>query len=272
MPLALYVFDVVERTVIYSNRKVWDELGYSQVDIERYGLEQLKFLLHPDDIQALPRLLSLWENAKNGEIYESEFRVRNAAGEWRWFGGHHTVFRRSNSNRVIEIIGTAQNITERKQAEKVRRELELQMLHTQKLESLGVLAGGIAHDFNNLLTVILSYASVVLTKVGDDSPISPMLQEIETASLRAADLTRQMLAYAGKGNFIIQPVQLNVLVEEMTKLLKTAISKKSTIELNLMPATLNGDATQINQVVMNLVTNASDSLENNVGKFGLKPE
>jgi signal transduction histidine kinase len=97
-----------------------------------------------------------------------------------------------------------------------------------------------------------------------------MLLEIEKAAHRAADLTQQMLAYSGKGKFVVQPVWLDRLVQEMAKLLNTVVSRKALMELDRKPATIEGDATQIRQVVMNLITNASDALESNVGRIRVR--
>src|SRR5205085_1719586 len=98
-------------------------------------------------------------------------------------------------------------------AEDERRKFEAKLQHAQKLESLGVLAGGIAHDFNNLLTGVLGNASLALLDLPAESPSRYWIQQIETAALRAADLTKQMLAYAGKGRFVIQPLNLSRIVE-----------------------------------------------------------
>jgi signal transduction histidine kinase/CheY-like chemotaxis protein len=166
--------------------------------------------------------------------------------------------------------GFIRDITERKQAEEERRKLESQILHGQKLESLGVLAGGIAHDFNNLLTAMLGNASLALMQLPDDAPTVPLLREIEQAAERAADLTRQMLAYSGKGRFEIQPLRLDDLVQEMANLLKGVVSKKAMVELNLEAATIEGGPTQLRQVIMNLIINASDALEGNVGSIRVR--
>lgn len=166
--------------------------------------------------------------------------------------------------------GFLRDITERKQAEAERLKLEAQILHGQKLESLGVLAGGIAHDFNNLLTVMLGNASLALMQLPDESPARSMLGEVQHAAERAADLTKQMLAYSGKGKFEIQPLRLDALVHEMAKLLKTVVSKKAMINLSLEAAGIEGDPTQIRQVLMNLIINASDALESNIGSIHVR--
>ena len=154
------------------------------------------------------------------------------------------------------------DITERKWAEDKRLQLERQMQQTQKLESLGVLAGGIAHDFNNLLTIVLGNASLALDELPQLSPARDSLQAIEKTSLRAAELCRQMLAYSGKGRFVIENIRLDDLIGEMISLFKASISKKAILNLNLKESLppMRGDPSQIRQVVMNLVINASEAI------------
>lgn len=154
------------------------------------------------------------------------------------------------------------DLTEQKKLENERLEMERKLLHTQKLESLGILAGGIAHDFNNLLMAILGHADLALSGISPVSPVRPQLEEIIIASRRAADLCRQMLAYSGKGRFIIERIILRDVIDEMIHLLKTCISKKAIINLNLeknLPL-IEGDPGQIRQLVMNLVINASEAI------------
>jgi signal transduction histidine kinase len=153
-------------------------------------------------------------------------------------------------------------IIERELAEEERRKVQVKLLHAQKLESLGVLSGGIAHDFNNLLVGILGNAGLAMLELPAESPARTTLHDIETAALRAAELTRQLLAYAGKGQFVVGPVNLSLLVEEMANLLATAVSKNARLDLQLegtIPP-VEADATQLRQVVMNLITNASEAI------------
>jgi len=141
-----------------------------------------------------------------------------------------------------------------------RRNLEEQLRHAQKLGSLGLLAGGGAHDFNNLLTGILGNASLVLEVVNPDQEVRGMLQDIIRASERAADLTRQLLAYAGKGKFVIEPVNVSSLVRDISELLR-AVPRTVDISLHLHPdlPLIEGDASQIQQLVMNLILNAVEA-------------
>jgi signal transduction histidine kinase/CheY-like chemotaxis protein len=164
------------------------------------------------------------------------------------------------------------DITDRKKAEEERRSLEAQVQHAQKLESLGVLAGGIAHDFNNLLTGILGNVSLALTKLPPGSDLTPTLGRVERAAERAAELTNQMLAYAGKGSFVVGSVDLNSVVRELLPLLQSSVTKNARLELDLDPAIseVDGDRSQVEQVLMNLITNASDALEENEGVIRLR--
>ncbi|MGE3527272.1 MAG: response regulator, partial [Gemmatimonadales bacterium] len=160
------------------------------------------------------------------------------------------------------VAALRREMAERLRAEEERRRLEQQLLHAQKLESLGVLAGGIAHDFNNLLVGVLGNASLALEELPEDSAVRETIKDVEVAALRAAELTRQMLAYAGRSVFEVQLIDLPRLVREMTHLLRAVISKKATLHFEFpadLPA-VNGDPTQLRQVVMNLITNASDAL------------
>ena len=159
--------------------------------------------------------------------------------------------------RVVVI-----DITGLKNAEEERLELERRLQHAQKLESLGVLAGGIAHDFNNLLMAITGNMDMALLNLPRESSARPWLEQCVHATAHAAKLTRQMLAYSGKGSFIVEHLDLSKVVSENAHLFKVALAGTVTIDLRLaaqLPAIM-ADAGQIQQVVMNLITNASEAL------------
>ena len=190
-------------------------------------------------------------------------------GDVKWFETFKTPIHDSTGG-VIGTVGLARDITERKRAEEQRRQLERQMQETQKLESLGVLAGGIAHDFNNLLVGVLANADLVLaalTRGEDREVISQRVTDIKQAALHAAGLTNQMLAYSGRGRFDVRSISINEMIHGMGHLLSASISKKAHVQYELavgLPE-VQADVAQMRQVIMNLITNASDALEGRTG-------
>ena len=163
-------------------------------------------------------------------------------------------------------IAVIEDITQRKRTESERRRLDRRIQQVQKLESLGVLAGGIAHDFNNLLMVILGNASLALQDLDPDQTAYGDIEQIESAAMRAADLTKQMLAYSGKGQFLVEPTDLSALVEEMSHLLGNSVAKGIDIDYQLeknLPL-VECDVSQLRQVVVNLTTNASEAEASNI--------
>ncbi|MDX2185789.1 MAG: PAS domain S-box protein [Opitutaceae bacterium] len=161
------------------------------------------------------------------------------------------------------VCTVSRDLTSRKAAEHERQLIEQQLRETQKLESLGVLAGGIAHDFNNLLTGILGNASLARDRLPEADPLHNPLLQVEKAAVRAAELCQQMLAYAGKGRVVVGPVDLSSLVEETANLLQVSIARRARLELRLMEnlPLVQADATQMRQIVMNLVLNAAEAID-----------
>ena len=180
-------------------------------------------------------------------------------------GRHYDVRAYSPSPGRFAVV--FHDLTEQLRAEEEKRKLEEQVRQAQKMESLGVLAGGIAHDFNNILMAVLGHAELALAEISPMSPARRSISEIATAAHRAAELCRQMLAYAGKASVVLERVDLRSLVEEMAHLLKTAISKKAILNLNLekgLPP-IKADPSQIRQIVMNLIINASEAIGDRSG-------
>jgi len=202
-----------------------------------------------------------------GRPFNREYRIRRVSDNaLRWAHGLGEL-EFDAKGRVTAMFGTIQDVTERHAIEVERQKLEAKVQQSQKLESLGLLAGGIAHDFNNLLTSILGNADLAKSELSPLTPARQSLEGIETASRRAADLCRQLLAYSGKGRFRIQPLDLRELVEEMGHLLQLSISKKAVLNFHFaqeLPA-VEADATQVRQVVMNLILNASEAIANRSG-------
>jgi two-component system cell cycle sensor histidine kinase/response regulator CckA len=168
-------------------------------------------------------------------------------------------------DRVVGVVGIAIDVTDEERAR-----VRLQDAH--KLESLGVLAGGIAHDFNNLLTAILGNASLLQMEYGNSLAMAGPLEQIEAAARRAAELCRQMLAYAGRGRFSLQPLDLNDLVRDMEELMSFTLPPNAAIELLLAPDVppILGDDSQLRQLVSNLVSNAAEALHGEGGTITVR--
>jgi PAS domain S-box-containing protein len=222
----------------------------------------------PDDYERWDaHFLSILRGQEKARV---ELRLLRADGSAFW--GRLDSIRRDGPDGAPMVRLSVTDITERKRAEEERLELERRLLHAQRLESLGVLAGGIAHDFNNLLMAILGNLELALMTL---SPVSPARDEITRAiqaSKRAADLTRQMLAYSGKGRYVVRKLDINELVEENAHIFRTAISRNVTLNLHLEPQLpfIEADAGQIQQVVMNLITNASEAVGEQAGMVSLR--
>lgn len=167
---------------------------------------------------------------------------------------------RANDGTILGVVLVFRDVSDARNAERERRLMEERLQQTAKLESLGVLAGGVAHDFNNLLVGILGNASLAREALPPDSEVNPMLNQVVAAAERAAELTRQMLAYAGKGRFFIERFRLGDLVRTTLPLIQASIPRAVRLEVETREESLvEADATQLQQIVMNLVINAGEA-------------
>ena len=212
----------------------------------------------------------LAEVVRTGEARQYEDQVWLPSGK-RWFVSRWQPQRdRDGALTGIQLI--ALDVTDRKDAEASEHALAEKLQQTQKLESLGVLAGGIAHDFNNLLSGILGNADLALLDLPPGSEARQPLEQVLQGARRAAELTKQMLAYSGRGRFVTETVSLPDLVAEMGKLLEVSISKKSVLryEFGEKLPSVDADVAQIRQVVMNLIINASEAIGERSGVIALR--
>ncbi len=208
---------------------------------------------------------------REGGLQIYEHRLQDASGRDRDVIFNKACF--SNlDGRIAGLVGTLTDVTAVKEAESNRRALERQVQEAHKMESLGLLAGGIAHDFNNLLIAILGRADLALLRMPSHDPGREDLNAIVTASHRAADLCRQMLTYSGRGRFVPEHFDVNAMIRELIGLLRVSISEKIDIGLDLEPDApcITADATQIRQVIMNLVTNAAEAIGDRSGNIRIR--
>ncbi|MBT0663659.1 PAS domain S-box protein [Geobacter pelophilus] len=266
--LGFWDWNIISGEVKRNSR--WAEMiGFTLEEIE-FTVGNWDTLIHEDD-----RALA-WQSINDHlagitPMHAVEYRMRCKDGQWKWIRDRAMVVEYSLDGQPTRMCGTHEDITQQKMAEEERNNLEKQLLHAQKLESLGVLAGGIAHDFNNILMAILGNADLALMRINKESPATENLHKIEQAAARAADLAKQMLAYSGKGKFVVENIDLNLILEGMLHMLEVSISKKAVLRFNLhhdLPA-VEADATQIRQIVMNLVINASEAIGDKSGVISI---
>ncbi|MEM9558302.1 MAG: PAS domain S-box protein [Acidobacteriota bacterium] len=246
--------------ILYTNPALDSMFGFEPGELIGQSFTVLATGEH--DLRALLRSVDSWQ----GEIPQR----RKDGGEI--LATVHAI--------SIEIDGSAHrvtvfdDVTARRRAEDESRRLDQRLLEAQKLESLAVLAGGVAHDFNNLLMVILGNASLALQDLAGGTPRREDLQTIESAALRAAELTRQMLAYSGKGCFVVEPLDLSDLVREIKGLVLSSLPDDARLELRLagdLPA-VDVDRAQLSQALMNLVRNAAEALPEGRGEIVLSTD
>ncbi len=250
-PVLIWVYD--ERGhATYVNRQV---LAFHGRSLEQLRGDGWKELVHADDRERVEGIVREAVASQRG--YQMEFRQLRSDGEYRWMLS--TAAPRFAGSDYAGHIGTMVDITQH------RRDRE-QGLAAQKLESLGVLAGGVAHDFNNLLGSILANSELLLADLPAGAAAREGIDRINAVAARAAEIVRELMTFAGQENPSFEPVDVSSLVREMLELLKVSISKLAVIRVELadgLPAVM-ANASQIRQVVMNLITNASEAL----GKLG----
>jgi PAS domain S-box-containing protein len=230
------------------------------------GRDGFAFVLPEHRERARAVAHQVWDSGVPADLEVPAHTLQGTVG---WYYLRLAAIRREG--QTVGLVASSRDITDRRRAEQERAALGQKLQQTQKLESLGVLAGGIAHDFNNLLTGVLGNANLARIESPPGSAAAPYLDQIEQICLRAADLCKQMLAYAGKGRFVIEHLDLNRVVSDMTHLLQVSIAKTVVLKLALAPRLppVRADASQLRQVVMNLVINASEALGDKSGVIGL---
>ncbi|MBN1410574.1 MAG: PAS domain S-box protein [Spirochaetales bacterium] len=249
---------------VFVNQRFRMLTGWSD---EKVDSSPFTDVVHPDDRQLLA------ENHLNriqGKLVPGihEIRFLHEDGSIKWVTLNAVLFKWMGKPASLCFI---RDITEKKWAEEERSRMELKMQQTQKLESLGILAGGIAHDFNNILMVIMSNIDLSMHDLPKNSGVVDNLKDAVKASQRAAELCRQMLAYSGRGRLVKEVVSLSECVKDMRHMIEVAVSKKITLKFDFREGTpaVEVDTTQLRQIIMNLVINASEAIGENKGTITL---
>lgn len=266
--LGLWDHDLVTDKVTRNER--WAEmLGYKLEEIDSRA-DTWRNLIHPDDVPLVNKMV---EDHEAGRVpfFKVEHRLKAKSGEWKWILNWGRVVERDKDGRPLRATGTHLDITERKQEEEERLKLEARVQQAQKFESLSIMAGSIAHQFNNLLMVVLGNLELVLFSLSSDSSARENIEAAEDAARRAAKLSSLMLTYVGQTEMNIQVIDISEIVTEMIGMLDLAHSKKAVLRFEpaLKPALFRGDASQVRQVVMNLVTNAAEAVGDSEGTISL---
>ena len=246
---------------LLANQAFCRLIGMTREQIE--GQSFAAMYCEADKERLMAQYLSQYHERKLEPHLEQNFTLWD--GRSIWLSVSNTLI--DEDSPTPRVLSVFRDETARKADEFSRLELERKIQHTQKLESLGVLAGGIAHDFNNLLVAILGNTELALLDVPPTSDIRVPLNDVIAAAQRASHLTHQMLAYAGRAKFAIEEIDLNDLIRELTQLLRVSISKSVRLELDLASSLprIKADASQIQQVTMNLITNASEAIGDRAG-------
>jgi len=251
--------------VTFVNRAGLELTGFTEDEfIGRSALD-----LIPPDLQAETLERKNARSAGNGGVFLYETVFLDANGGRIPMEVSSTLIPGSTAGDEPQVMLVARNISERMAVDQEQRELETRLMDAQKLESLGVLAGGIAHDFNNLLVTIMGNAELVRGDLPEGSANHHSLDAVLEAAGRAADLCRQMQAYAGHGKMSPRTVDLSRLIRDIQRLLQVSVSRRSHLHFELderLPQVMV-DETQIRQVVMNLVSNAAESLGEQGGEI-----
>ncbi|HEY9162094.1 MAG TPA: PAS domain S-box protein [Desulfomonilia bacterium] len=262
---AIFIHDLKDGSILDVNRRMCEMYSYTHEEALALDIESISEGHPPyssDDatekIRAAqtkgPQLFEWMAKDKYGKIFWVEVNLKLS-----FIGGKEVV------------MAIVRDISERKKNEEERQNLEKQLHHAQKLESLGVLAGGIAHDFNNILMAILGNSELGLMNTPDGSPLRPRFEAIIKASLRASEICKQMLAYSGKGRFIIQSIDITDVIREMMPMLEVSVSKNVLLDYSLAEGLplIEADRSQIQQIIMNLVINASEAIGEKSGVINI---
>ncbi len=251
----------------YLSDRLLTMYGYTREDMHGVAAD-LDERTHPDDLAGMIAARQAHFEGRS-PVYRNEHRIRTRDGRWIWVLTRGTAVERDAEGRPLRLVGTHTDITEMKQAEEQQRQFEAQLRERQKMEAIGTLAGGVAHDFNNLLAAILGNLVLAREDVGPEHPAQESLAEINRAAIRARQLVQQILTFSRRQAQTMERQALLPLVEEALRLMRTLLPAGVHLDTRLAEAPLHvmADGTQVQQVLMNLCSNAWQSFEGRAGEI-----
>jgi len=248
---------------VYFSPRYYTMLGYEPGELPM-ELKTWVNLMHPDDQKTI--VPEVENYVKNAQPYEVEFRLKTKDGDWKWISGRGKSYEKDVDGIPHRAVGVHVDITERKQAEQEKKELEAQLQRAGKMEAIGTLAGGVAHDLNNVLSGIVSYPDLLLMDLPEDSPLRKPIITIQSSGQKAADIVQDLLTLARRGVVATEVVNLNKVINsylgspeyEKLKEFHPDAKIKSDLETNLL--NIMGSHVHLSKSIMNLVSNAAEAM------------
>jgi PAS domain S-box-containing protein len=244
--------------ITYISPVIESIIGYSPSElIGKYFMD----MIYKEDHE---RVTNRYKELLSGVIEPLEYRVVNSSGSLVWVRSSSNLI--SEDGNIIGTQGVLTDISQQKKAEEDKKQLERQLQHAQRMESIGTLAGGIAHDFNNILTSVIGFTELAHKQVGKGEPLEDYLNEVLIAGNRARELIKQILTFSRRDDKERNPVQIKPIVKEAIRLLRASLPSSIEIRSDTRSESLAlADPTQIHQVLMNLCSNAADAMEESGG-------
>ncbi len=265
-PAGIYEIDFIKGQLVNVNDVMCEYSGYTRDEL--LSMSAFDLLTKESQEIFIDRLDRLFKGETIPNVVENKVRTKGGQEVWALF---NTKFIHDEEGHPKGATVVVHLIDERKKAEEEKKRLEGQLRQAQKMEAIGTLAGGIAHDFNNILSAIMGYTEISMLKVPEDNKVHQYLKKIMTASTRAREMVKQILTFSRKSDYERKPIQVDKIIKEALKILKSSLPSLIEIQENIDPdvGIINADAVQIQQIVMNLCTNAAHAMKVNGGILGV---
>ncbi|MGD8611762.1 MAG: PAS domain S-box protein [Desulfobacterales bacterium] len=261
-PSGIYEIDLTNGKFVSVNDVMCEYTGYTRYEL--LTMDALDILTEEGRKKYTERINKVLKGQKVTASVEYKLKTKHGRELWALLNMN---FLQDTEGRPVRVLVVAHDITEQKQAQEEKKNLEYQLQQAQKMEAIGTLAGGIAHDFNNILSVIIGYTELILMNAHIDTEVRQNLKEIFNASKHARDMVKQILAFSRQNKQERKPIQVAHIVKEALKMLRASLPSTISIQQNIEKNTgiIEADPTQIHQVLMNLCTNAAHAIDEKDG-------